>query len=89
MDAQPADDLLDGGWFTTEELARMLGVDPSTLRRWRTARPGKDRHSFACPRESPCTAPVMCGAGSRPAGLIPDRPPDERGTVAGGCVLFG
>jgi len=25
MDAQPADDLLDGGWFTTEELARMLG----------------------------------------------------------------
>jgi transposase-like protein len=39
MDAQPADDLLDGGWFTTEELARMLGVDPSTLRRWRTARP--------------------------------------------------
>ena len=39
MDAQPADNLLDGGWFTTEELARMLGVDPSTLRRWRTARP--------------------------------------------------
>jgi transposase-like protein len=39
MYAQPADDLLDGGWFTTEELARMLGVDPSTLRRWRTARP--------------------------------------------------
>ena len=39
MDVQPVDDLLDGGWFTTEELARMLGVDPSTLRRWRTTRP--------------------------------------------------
>ena len=26
-------------WYTTEDLARMLGVDPSTLRRWRTARP--------------------------------------------------
>jgi uncharacterized protein YjcR len=39
MDAQHEDDLLDGGWFTTEELAEMLGVDPSTLRRWRTARP--------------------------------------------------
>jgi len=31
--------LLDGAWFSTEELARMLGVDPSTLRRWRTAHP--------------------------------------------------
>lgn len=30
---------LGGPWFTTEDLARMLGVDPSTLRRWRTARP--------------------------------------------------
>jgi transposase-like protein len=39
MDARPGDDLLSGGWLTTEELARMLGVDPSTLRRWRTARP--------------------------------------------------
>jgi hypothetical protein len=39
MDAQPADDLLSGDWLTTEELAGMLGVDPSTLRRWRTARP--------------------------------------------------
>ena len=51
MDAQPADDLLDGGWFTTKELARMLGVDPSTLRRWRTARPDRDHHLYACPRE--------------------------------------
>jgi transposase-like protein len=39
MDTQHADDLLDGGWFTTEELAKMLGVDPSTLRRWRTGHP--------------------------------------------------
>ena len=31
--------LLEGAWFSTEELARMLGVGPSTLRRWRTARP--------------------------------------------------
>ena len=26
-------------WYTTERLARVLGVDPSSLRRWRTARP--------------------------------------------------
>lgn len=39
MDAQPGDELLDGGWFTTEELAGLLGLDPSTLRRWRTGRP--------------------------------------------------
>ena len=47
MEAQPEDDLLDGAWFTTDELARMLGVDPSTLRRWRTAQP---RHGppFIC-----------------------------------------
>ncbi|TQM80015.1 helix-turn-helix protein [Saccharothrix saharensis] len=31
--------LLGGGWLTTEELAKLLCVDPSTLRRWRTARP--------------------------------------------------
>ncbi|MFF0148601.1 helix-turn-helix protein [Amycolatopsis sulphurea] len=31
--------LLDGGWYTTEELGKLLGVDPSTVRRWRTARP--------------------------------------------------
>lgn len=31
--------LLSGDWFTTEELARQLKVDPSTLRRWRTSRP--------------------------------------------------
>ena len=39
MNAQPEDDLLSGGWLTTEELAGLLGVDPSTLRRWRTASP--------------------------------------------------
>jgi len=39
MDVQLAGDLLSGGWLTTEELAGMLGVDPSTLRRWRSARP--------------------------------------------------
>ena len=32
-------DLLGGGWMTTEELANLIKVDPSTLRRWRTARP--------------------------------------------------
>jgi hypothetical protein len=31
MDAQPVDDLLDGGWFTTEELARRLGGRPLDL----------------------------------------------------------
>jgi len=30
---------LQGPFITTEELARMLRVDPSTVRRWRTARP--------------------------------------------------
>lgn len=32
-------DLLVGRWYTTEELAELLGVDPSSVRRWRTARP--------------------------------------------------
>jgi hypothetical protein len=50
MEVQPTDDLLDGGWFTTEELAGMLGVDPSTLRRWRTARPPQGPPLCACPR---------------------------------------
>ncbi|MFF5993090.1 helix-turn-helix transcriptional regulator [Prauserella flavalba] len=30
---------LDGKWYTTEQLATLLGVDSSTLRRWRTADP--------------------------------------------------
>jgi hypothetical protein len=32
-------DLLEGGWMTTEQLAALIHVDASTLRRWRTARP--------------------------------------------------
>lgn len=36
-DALP--DLVTGKWLTTDELAGILNVDPSTLRRWRSARP--------------------------------------------------
>ncbi|WNI18700.1 helix-turn-helix transcriptional regulator [Actinacidiphila sp. ITFR-21] len=36
-DAAP--DLLHGGWYTTEDVADLIGVDPSTLRRWRTSTP--------------------------------------------------
>ena len=32
-------ELLDGAWFTTEELAGLIAVNASTLRRWRTAHP--------------------------------------------------
>ncbi|MFB8235579.1 hypothetical protein ACFC58_03415 [Kitasatospora purpeofusca] len=32
-------DLLHSGWYSTEELASLLTVDPSTLRRWRSATP--------------------------------------------------
>jgi predicted DNA-binding transcriptional regulator AlpA len=32
-------DLLHGGWYSTEDVADLLGVDASTLRRWRTATP--------------------------------------------------
>jgi predicted DNA-binding transcriptional regulator AlpA len=31
--------LLNGRWLTTEGLAKLLGVDTSTVRRWRTSRP--------------------------------------------------
>lgn len=31
--------LVDGPWLTTEELGALLGVDPSTVRRWRTSKP--------------------------------------------------
>ncbi|MFF8958597.1 helix-turn-helix domain-containing protein [Streptomyces sp. NPDC014894] len=30
---------LSGTWYSTGELAGLLRVDPSTLRRWRTAHP--------------------------------------------------
>lgn len=39
LERQDAVGLLLGGWYTTEELAEIIGVDPSTLRRWRTAHP--------------------------------------------------
>ncbi|WP_101255876.1 helix-turn-helix transcriptional regulator [Streptomyces barkulensis] len=32
-------DLLHSGWYTTDEVAELLGVDASTLRRWRTSNP--------------------------------------------------
>lgn len=32
-------DFLHSRWYTTEELARIIGVDPSSLRRWRTMHP--------------------------------------------------
>jgi predicted DNA-binding transcriptional regulator AlpA len=32
-------DLLTGHWYSTEELAALLGIDPSSIRRWRTADP--------------------------------------------------
>ena len=32
-------EMLEGGWYSTEEVADLLGVDASTLRRWRTGRP--------------------------------------------------
>jgi hypothetical protein len=31
--------LLDGRWYFSNELAELLHVDASTIRRWRTARP--------------------------------------------------
>ncbi|MGW7442028.1 hypothetical protein [Kitasatospora sp. NPDC054795] len=38
-DPAPEFDLLHSGWYSTEELASLLTVDPSTLRRWRSATP--------------------------------------------------
>lgn len=31
--------LIDGRWYTTDELAELLHVDGSTVRRWRTMKP--------------------------------------------------
>ncbi|MDF9816633.1 putative DNA-binding transcriptional regulator AlpA [Streptomyces sp. SPB162] len=39
MNVEPSPAQLAGGWYTTEEIARLLRVDASTVRRWRTARP--------------------------------------------------
>lgn len=33
--------LLDGHWYSSAELAELLHVDASTLRRWRTSHPPK------------------------------------------------
>ena len=47
----------DQEWYTTEELARIVKVDPSTIRRWRTARPRQGppfvRLSFGVVRYNP------------------------------------
>ncbi|MFD6156382.1 helix-turn-helix transcriptional regulator [Nocardia sp. NPDC060256] len=32
-------ELTENGWYTTEDVAAVLKVDPSSLRRWRTACP--------------------------------------------------
>ncbi|MFF2044021.1 helix-turn-helix transcriptional regulator [Kitasatospora sp. NPDC058170] len=40
-DSSPAgpSGLLGAGWYSTEDVASLIGVDPSTLRRWRTSKP--------------------------------------------------
>jgi predicted DNA-binding transcriptional regulator AlpA len=38
-DTTAVPDPLTGHWYSTEELAALLGVDPSSIRRWRTADP--------------------------------------------------
>jgi predicted DNA-binding transcriptional regulator AlpA len=32
-------DLLNGPWYSTDELAALIGVDASSIRRWRTSNP--------------------------------------------------
>lgn len=32
---------METNWYTTEELAKLLKLDPSSLRRWRTAAPNQ------------------------------------------------
>ena len=34
-------EMLYGEWLTTKQLARLIRIDPSTLRRWRTGRPAQ------------------------------------------------
>lgn len=36
-----ADTPLAGPWLSTEDLAKLLGINASSLRRWRTARPAQ------------------------------------------------
>lgn len=38
-DSSTTADLLHSGWYTTEDVADLIGVDSSTLRRWRTSTP--------------------------------------------------
>jgi predicted DNA-binding transcriptional regulator AlpA len=38
-DSYATPDLLHSGWYTTEDVADLIGVDSSTLRRWRTSTP--------------------------------------------------
>ena len=40
-DEDNAAELLGGRWYSTEELANLLGVDASSIRRWRTSRPAQ------------------------------------------------
>ena len=34
-------ELLAGRWYSTDELAELLGVDASSVRRWRTSHPSQ------------------------------------------------
>jgi hypothetical protein len=38
---EPGADRLRGIWYSTEELAELLDVDASTVRRWRCAKPAQ------------------------------------------------
>jgi hypothetical protein len=40
-DEDTAAELLGSRWYSTEELANLLGVDASSIRRWRTSRPAQ------------------------------------------------
>ncbi|MFI9406858.1 helix-turn-helix transcriptional regulator [Nocardia sp. NPDC052316] len=39
INAREVWELTENAWYTTEDVAAVLKVDPSSLRRWRTARP--------------------------------------------------
>jgi hypothetical protein len=74
----PGGDLLDGEWLSTEDLATLLGVDSSTIRRWRTAGRRRDRRSSGCRHGSRCTARPTC-VGSR--SWLPVAPSGGRGAT--------